>query len=123
MIEQMRHNLLLGILRTAPEIRRGADIEAIDSPIGIDHDLTLGEVEPQCAHESKTLRGLSREHLHRLGHAFTGTKHRGDHLLARHVDRRLLAPWNPLKRRRLLLHDSADLLDSILRIQELTRLD
>ena len=91
MFEQMFHNLLLGILRTAPEVRRAADIEARD-PVGVDHDLALGEGKPQCANETKTLRGVGREHLHRLRHGLTGTKHRGDHLLTRHIDRRPL-PW------------------------------
>ena len=97
MFEQILHNLLLGILRTAPEIRRAADIEAIDSPIGIDHDLALGEGQPQCAHETKTLRGMSRAHFHRLGDRFSRTKHRGDHSLSRHIDRGLLPRRNCLE--------------------------
>ena len=97
MFKQMLHNLLLSILRTAPEVRRAADIEAIDSPVGSDHDLALGEGKPQCAHETKTLRGVSREHLHRLRHSLTGTKHRGDHLLACHIHRRLLPRRNRLE--------------------------
>ena len=96
MFEQMLHNLLLGILRTAPEVRRATDIEA-RNPVGVDHDLTLGKGKPQCAHEAKTLRGMSREHLHRLRDGITGTKHRRNHLLARHIDRRLLPRRNRLE--------------------------
>lgn len=59
MLAQMLHNLLLGILRTAPEVRRAADIEAMDSPVGVDHDLALGKREAQRSHETKTLRGVS----------------------------------------------------------------
>ena len=97
MFEQMRHNLLLGILWTTPKVWRAANIEAGHFPVGVDHDLALGEGEPQCAHETKTLRGVSREHLHRLRHSLTGTKHRGDHFLSRHIDRRWLPRRNRLK--------------------------
>lgn len=96
MFEQMRHNLLLGILRTAPEVRRATDIEAED-PVGVAHDLALGEGKPQCANETKTLRGVGGEPLHRLRHGLTGTKHRGDHLLTRHINRRLLPRRNRLE--------------------------
>jgi hypothetical protein len=97
MFEQMLHNLLLGILRTAPEARRAADIETRDSPVMGDHNLALGEAEPQCAHKTKTLRGMNRPHLHRLRHGFTGTKHRGDHFLSSHIDCRLLPRRNRLE--------------------------
>lgn len=97
MLEQMLHNLLLGILRTAPEIRRAADIETEDSSLGGNHDLALGERQPQCAHETKTLRGMSRPHLHRLRHGLTGTEHRGDHFFSRHIDCRLLPRWDRLE--------------------------
>ncbi len=97
MLEQMLHNLLLGILRTAPEIRRAADIETEDSSLGGNHDLALGERQPQCAHEAKALRGMSREHLHRLRDGITGTKHCGHDFLSRHIDRRLLPRWDRLE--------------------------
>lgn len=97
MFEQMCYDLLLGILRATPEIRRTANIETRDSPIMGDHNLALGEAEPQCAHETKTLRGMSRPHLHRLRHGLTGTEHRGDHFFSRHIDCRLLPRWGRLK--------------------------
>ena len=122
MFEQMLHNLLLGILRTAPEVRGAADIEA-RNPVGVDHDLTLGKSQPQCAHEAKTLRGMSRAHFHRLRDGITGTKHRSNHLLSRHIHRGRLPRRNRLERHRLLVHDSADLLASPVRVQKLPRFD
>lgn len=97
MLEQMLNNLLLGILRTTPEIRRAADIEAGDSSLGGNHDLALGERQPQCAHEAKALRGVNRQHLHRLGDPVTRAKHRGHDFLSRHIDRRLLPRWDRLE--------------------------
>ena len=123
MLDQALYNLLLGILRTTPEVRRTADIEAGDFPPGGDHDLALGESQPQGAHKTKTLRGMRRMHFHRLRDLVTRKKHRGHNFFSRHISRGRLPRRNRLERHRLLLHDSADLLAPPVRVQKLPRFD